>query len=272
MRVPGIEGSILSNGTTAVWGRGVVGSWKGPLIRMLARSIPMNDIISVVMISFVPKPAFKIAGSERPGACDGSGHEEEERERQPEREVADEARGVTRDEGGAEQKLAVVPEVPNVGPEDDDQPGRDEQERRHRDRAVLPCSRSDAAVPDRPVERDRVAAERKQKERAGPQRQQNRADRADDHVEQALGPERACAPWPRRGDPAVCGGLDAHAALAPRLADHELAHPLGRTGPVDDRADEPAAREHGDPVAQLQSSSRSVEMTTAAPPPSATRG
>ena len=38
----------------AVCGSCVVESWNGPLIRMVARSIPMKDIISVVMISFVP--------------------------------------------------------------------------------------------------------------------------------------------------------------------------------------------------------------------------
>ena len=53
-RVPGMFGSILSNGSTLVCGMFTVGSWNGPLTRMFARSIPMNDIISVVMISFVP--------------------------------------------------------------------------------------------------------------------------------------------------------------------------------------------------------------------------
>ena len=48
---------------TAVCGSGVVESWNGPLIRMLARSMPMNDIISVVMISFVPYFAFRTAGT-----------------------------------------------------------------------------------------------------------------------------------------------------------------------------------------------------------------
>ena len=49
---------------TAVCGSGVEGSWNadGDLIRMLATSTPMNDIISVVMISFVPYWAFKSAG------------------------------------------------------------------------------------------------------------------------------------------------------------------------------------------------------------------
>ena len=47
-------GNIFSRGITCVCGSGVVGSWNGPLIRMLARSMAMNDIISVVMISFVP--------------------------------------------------------------------------------------------------------------------------------------------------------------------------------------------------------------------------
>ena len=43
-----------SNGIALVCGTFDAGSWNGPLIRMLARSMPMKDIISVVMISFVP--------------------------------------------------------------------------------------------------------------------------------------------------------------------------------------------------------------------------
>ncbi len=52
--VPGIAGSILSKSITLVCGMVTAGSWNGPLISRLARSTPMKDIISVVMISFVP--------------------------------------------------------------------------------------------------------------------------------------------------------------------------------------------------------------------------
>ena len=51
--VPGIDGSIRLEGITLVCGMLTAGSWNGPLTRMFARSMPMNDIISVVMISFV---------------------------------------------------------------------------------------------------------------------------------------------------------------------------------------------------------------------------
>ena len=54
IRVPGIGGSILSKSSTLVCGIDTAGSWNGPLISRLARSTPMKDIISVVMISFVP--------------------------------------------------------------------------------------------------------------------------------------------------------------------------------------------------------------------------
>ena len=54
IRVPGMFGSIFSRSRTRVCGIVTAGSWNGPLIRMFARSTPMKDIISVVMISFVP--------------------------------------------------------------------------------------------------------------------------------------------------------------------------------------------------------------------------
>ena len=62
IRVPGMFGSILFRGSTRVCGIVTVWSWNGPLMRMFATSTPMNDIISVVMISFVPYFAFSSAG------------------------------------------------------------------------------------------------------------------------------------------------------------------------------------------------------------------
>jgi hypothetical protein len=55
-------GSILGNGIALVCGMFTVGSWNGPLTRMFAIPTPMNDIISVVMISLVSYHAFSSAG------------------------------------------------------------------------------------------------------------------------------------------------------------------------------------------------------------------
>ena len=54
MRVPGIVGSRFVNGIALVCGTFEATSWKGPLMRMFARLIPMKVIISVVMISLTP--------------------------------------------------------------------------------------------------------------------------------------------------------------------------------------------------------------------------
>ena len=54
MRVPGIVGSRFVNGIALVCGTFDAMSWNCPLMRMLARLIPMKVIISVVMISLTP--------------------------------------------------------------------------------------------------------------------------------------------------------------------------------------------------------------------------
>ena len=52
IRVPGMAGSIAAKSRTLVCGTLEEKSWNGPLMRIPARLMPMNVIISVVMISF----------------------------------------------------------------------------------------------------------------------------------------------------------------------------------------------------------------------------
>ena len=53
---------MWSSGSGSVSGTLDEKSWNGPLTRMAARLMPMNVIISVVMISFVWYQALRIAG------------------------------------------------------------------------------------------------------------------------------------------------------------------------------------------------------------------
>ena len=127
----------------------------------------------------------------RPGTADGAREEKQNGERNPERHVADERRAVAGDERRGKQELPVVAEVPDVGAEDHRQPGRDQQERGHPDRTVLPAALLDSALPDVPVEVQRIPAEPEQQEPTGDERERDGHDRADEDVEQPLRPPGA---------------------------------------------------------------------------------
>ena len=68
-----------------------------------------------------------------------------------------------------EQVLAVVAELPEVCPEDENQADRDQQQRCRQHRAVLPGTLLNAVLPDALVELDRVRAEEKQQHATGDQ-------------------------------------------------------------------------------------------------------
>ena len=122
-------------------------------------------------------------GDERPYRARRSREECERDQREPARLAPDQAGSEPRDEGRAEKELAVVAEVPDVRAEHDHEADRNQQERCGPHRAVLPGGQLDPALPDVRVERDRIAPERKEKDRAGPQGQEQGHDRSNHHVE-----------------------------------------------------------------------------------------
>src|SRR5581483_960671 len=102
--------------------------------------------------------------------------------------------------------------------EDHGQPGRDQEQRRHPDRAVLPrvpAAAADAALPDVPVEADRVAAEGEQQHRAGAEREDDGEERAHADVHGAVGETRPLRRPRRRQRHLAADGLRAHTDTAP---------------------------------------------------------
>jgi hypothetical protein len=89
---------------------------------------------------------------------------------------------------GPKQVLAVVPQVPDAGPEDDDQAQRDEEQGRHQHGAVLPAAGLDAALPHVDVEADRVLAQGQQQQAAGDQGENHRRQRPHDGAPPARRP------------------------------------------------------------------------------------
>src|SRR5206468_36379 len=141
--------------------------------------------------------------------------------------------------------------------------------------AVLPGIAADAVLPDVTVERQRVPPEREQQDCACDQREQDRNDRADHDVEEALRAFRALAARRLRREQRGLGRrenrLGRHAAsvaTSPTISRPTSSAAPGPFGTT------PASRPRERTAIRSQissSSSRSVEMTSAAPPSLASR-
>ena len=183
------SGRRSSSGSVSVRATPPVSVRNGPFTSTFATAMPMKDIISVVMISLTPYQARSTAGTTVHSAPTrrADGHHDDERQAGAER--VDERRREPGGERRAEQELPVGAQVPEVRPEGDDQPGRDQQQRRHPDDALLePGPLEQAALEHVAVELERVAPEDEEHQPGGDEREQRRHERRHDGLACASGP------------------------------------------------------------------------------------
>src|SRR5262249_8461328 len=138
-------------------------------------------------------------------------------------------------------------------------------------RALLPIAVGDTVLPDVGVEGERVPAERREEDAAGDEREHDGHDRADEDVGGPRSPLEAGVLEAGLAERGLDRQLRIGHQAAPSLAAPTIRRPMrsatpGRLSRIPTRR----PRESTAIRSQISiSSSRSVEMTSAAPPPSA---
>ena len=246
IRVPGRLGSIGIERIVRVCGTWtMVKSRNGPLMRICARLIADELIISVVMISLVSYRALRMPGiSVQTRPRDAT---------EKNSTISVSVTGRWRSRSGArpatcrgEQELPLVAEVPDVRPERDDQAGAIGRAARPH-QAVLPGRELDPAAPDVRVERERVVPEGSEQDPPATSASRNGHDRrATMSATPASGASREFSE--RVGDEAAGRSTS---SVTRRRSYHQLADPLSAPGTFS-KVPEPPLEEDGDPVAEIE--------------------
>ena len=247
-------------GSAASAGCSRVGSWNGPLIRMFATPIPMNDIISVVMISFVPYRALSTAGTSVHAAPAPPATRNSSVQGEPARHGPTSLGAEPGTSAAPSRNWPLYPRFQMFARKTTIRPGGDQQERRHQHRAVLPGAVLDAAFPHVRVEGDRVAPERRA---AGCRPRPARAPRGTieriDNVERRRATTGVPAAGRRRSgrvSGATVGQRGSVIGATPPCSRPSARRPARRRPGRSRRAHQPAAREDGDAVGRARAARR----------------